>query len=175
RPGPRPPGLQLSTIRFVREAVRQRRARHRLRNFVILALRTLAILLLAAAVARPLSTKRPLVNPDDPGASARVVILDVSQSMAAGSRGVQLFERARPAAAGFLGDNPDVRAGLIFAGAVARPAFDRLSANTAALREDLSRAAVRPERLNAQAAVNRAAELLAVPVEAGRRRELVIV
>src|SRR5262249_37949905 len=47
--------------------------------------------------------------------------------------------------------------------------------NTAALREDLSRAAVRPERLNAQAAVNKAAELLAVPVEPGRRRELVVV
>jgi hypothetical protein len=172
---PRPRRLPLSTIRFVREAVRQRRARHRLRNFVILALRTLAILLLAAAIARPLTSKRPLVNPDDPGASARVVILDVSQSMAAGSRGVQLFERARPAAAAYLGDNPDVRAGLILAGATARPAFDRLSANTAALREDLSRAAVRPERLNAQAAVNKAAELLAVAVEPGRRRELVVV
>jgi hypothetical protein len=172
---PKPRRLALSTIRFVREAVHQRRARHRLRNFIILALRTLAILLLAAAIARPLTAKRPLVNPDDPGASARVVILDISQSMAAGSRGVQLFERARPAAAAYLGDNPDVRGGLILAGASARPSFDRLSTNTAALREDLSRAAVRPERLNAQAAVNKAAELLAVPVEPGRRRELVVV
>jgi hypothetical protein len=172
---PKPRRLPLSTIRFVREAVHQRRARHRLRNFIILALRTLAILLLAAAIARPLTAKRPLVNPDDPGAAARVVILDVSQSMAAGSRGVQLFERARPAAAAYLGDSPDVRAGLVFAGAAARPAFDRLSTNTAALREDLSRAAVRPERLNAQAAVNKAAELLAVPVEPGRRREVVVV
>jgi hypothetical protein len=172
---PKPRRLALSTIRFVREAVHQRRARHRLRNFIILALRTLAILLLAAAVARPLTAKRPLVNPDDPGASARVVILDVSQSMGAGSRGVHLFERARPAAAAYLGDNPDVRGGLVLAGASARPAFDRLSTNTAALREDLSRAAVRPERLNAQAAVNKAAELLAVPVEQGRRRELVVV
>jgi aerotolerance regulator-like protein len=46
---PRPVRLPLSTIRFVREGVRQRRARHRLRDFVVLGLRTLAVLLIAWA------------------------------------------------------------------------------------------------------------------------------
>ncbi|WP_439624539.1 BatA domain-containing protein [Gemmata sp.] len=173
RPRPRP--YPLSTIRFVRAALRDRRSRHRLRNFVVLGLRALAVLLLAAAVARPLGATRPLVVPDGPGATTRVVVLDVSQSMAAESRGVQLFERARPAAAAYLGDRPDLHAGLILAGASARPTFDRLSANTGALREDLGRASVRPERLSAQVAVNRAGELLSSAAAGSGRRELVIV
>src|SRR5260370_18748831 len=51
---PRPVRLPLSTIRFVREAVQQRRARNRLRDWLVLGLRTLAVLFLAWAVARPL-------------------------------------------------------------------------------------------------------------------------
>ena len=67
---------------------------------------------------------------------------------------MRLFERARPAAAAYLGDSPDLRAGLILAGASPRPVFDRLSANTSALREELGHATVKPERLNAQAFVD---------------------
>ncbi|MGI9456645.1 MAG: BatA domain-containing protein, partial [Aeoliella sp.] len=50
---PRPVRLPLSTLRFVREAIQQRRARHRLRDWLILALRTAAILLVGLAIARP--------------------------------------------------------------------------------------------------------------------------
>mgnify|MGYP000692485023 CR=1 FL=1 len=48
---PRPMRLPLSTLRFIREAVRERRARHRLRDLIILGLRTLAVLLAALAIA----------------------------------------------------------------------------------------------------------------------------
>ena len=58
---PRPVRMPLSTIRFVRAAVRQRRARSRLRDIIILSLRALAVLLLAAAVARPLLGKPQLI------------------------------------------------------------------------------------------------------------------
>src|SRR2546421_299466 len=78
---PQPVRLPLSTVRFVHEAVQQRRAWHRLRDTVILALRALAVLLLAWAVARPLAGG-PLVSPGGAGDAARVVLLDVSQSMA---------------------------------------------------------------------------------------------
>ena len=40
---PRPVTLPLSTLRFVREAVQQRRARYRLRDVIILLLRALAV------------------------------------------------------------------------------------------------------------------------------------
>jgi hypothetical protein len=171
---PRPRRLPLSTVRFVQEAIRQRRARHRLRDLIVLALRSLAILLLAWTLARPLAENRPLVTPDESATSARVVIVDVSQSMAAGGNGVQLFERARSVAAGYLGDSASTQANLILAGASAQPSFDTLSTNFTALRDELARASVRPERLNVQAALNRASELLAAS-GSERVRELVVV
>jgi hypothetical protein len=139
---------------------------------LILGLRALAVVLLATAVARPLLGVRPLVATDEPGTAARVVLLDVSQSLAAQHRGVALFERARSVAAGYLADQSGLHADLILAGAVARPAFPRLSANTGALREELARASPRPERLNLTAALNLAGDMLA---QAAGRRELVIV
>src|SRR3954453_1661810 len=79
---PRPVSVPLSTLRFVREAVQQRRARYRLRDLIILLLRATAIVLLAIAFGRPLAGSKPLVA-DAPGQAVRVVILDRSQSMAA--------------------------------------------------------------------------------------------
>src|SRR5262249_24925379 len=151
---PRPVRLPLSTVRFVRLAVEQRRARHRLRDAIILVLRMLAVLLLAWAIARPLLGQQPLVSPDETGEAARVILLDVSPSMAAGTGGIQLFERARPRAAGYLNDQAGVQANLVSAGATARGVFDRLSTNFGALREELARTGVRPERLQAQSAIN---------------------
>src|SRR5260370_40377964 len=90
---PRPRRLPFSAIRFVQEVVRQRRARHRVRDALVLGLRSLAVLLLALAIARPLLGDRPLVTPDESGRAARVVLLGVSQSMGAAANGVLLFER----------------------------------------------------------------------------------
>src|SRR5262249_26466167 len=109
---PRPVRLYLSTIRFVREAVQQRRARNRLRAVITLRLRTAAVLLLAWAVARPLFSRQPLVGAEQSGEAARVVILDVSQSMAAGAHGIQVFERARPVAGKHLTDQVGLYANL---------------------------------------------------------------
>src|SRR5512146_2993132 len=89
---PRPVRMPLSTLRFLREAIHQRRARHILRDFLILALRTLAILLIALAVARPQFGARPLVSDRVDGDVVRVVALDVSQSMAATDRGIAALE-----------------------------------------------------------------------------------
>ena len=80
---PRPVRMPLSTLRFVREAVHQRRSWHRLRDLVLLCLRTLAVLLIALAVARP-QWGQPRRSPISKASDAvRVVMLDVSQSMAA--------------------------------------------------------------------------------------------
>ena len=51
---PRPVRMPLSTIRLVSDALHQRRARHRLRDFLVLLMRCLAVALLAMAIARPL-------------------------------------------------------------------------------------------------------------------------
>ena len=96
---PRPVRLSLSTVRFVMQAVQQRRARHRLRDWLILLLRTLAIALLVWAFARPLWGQKPLVSPAEAGDGVRIVIVDQSASMGAAVHGVTAFEKARPLAA----------------------------------------------------------------------------
>src|SRR5262245_29026655 len=155
---PRPVRLPLSTIRFVQEAVRQRRARHRLRDYVVLALRTVAILCLAWAVARPLIGAQQANAQTDEGTISRVVILDVSQSMAAEAGGVQVFERARAVAARHLEEQSGLQANVILAGSTAKAPFERLSSNLGALREEVANAKPRPERLQLQAAINLASE-----------------
>ncbi len=158
---PRPVLRPLSTVRFVLEAVKQRRARHRLRDFVILAARSLAVLLLAAAIARPLLGRRPPVQSGAPGLRARVVVFDVSQSMAARTKGIQAIERARPVAAAHLAFQPGLAANLLLAGATTHAVFDRPSTNFGALRDELGKAVPRPERLNVRAALDAAARMLA--------------
>lgn len=135
---PRPVRMPLSTLRFVREAIRQRRARHRLRDVLILALRALAALLVAWAIARPQLGPQPLVSDRQTGGALRVVILDASQSMAAAEHGIEAIERARTIAAGHLRYRPGLSANLIVAGAMPRAAFEQVSTNFDALRDELA-------------------------------------
>src|SRR5688572_3978375 len=171
---PRPVRLPLSTIRFVRQAVQQKRARYKLRDLLILAMRVLAVALLAWAFARPLTSDVPLIAATAPGTTARVVVIDQSQSMAAVTGGASSFERARPVAAKYLAYQNGLQANLVLAAARARPVFQQLSVNVGAMRDELSGAKVRPERLDVQAAVNAAAEMLS-KVPDDTRRELVVV
>ncbi len=173
---PRPRVMPLSTLRFVQDAVRQRRARHRLRDFLILALRTLAVLLLALAVARPLSGSRAPSEEEELGDVVRIVILDVSQSMAADAGRVKAFERARPIAAGHLDYRAGLKVNLIFAGAKPLAVFGQPSTNFGVVREELAKAAPRAERLSVQPALNLAAEMFARSGGSEQtRRELVVV
>ncbi|MEX0715506.1 MAG: VWA domain-containing protein [Planctomycetaceae bacterium] len=171
---PRPVRRPLSTLRFVREAVRQRRARYRLRDFVVLALRTAAVLLLAAAVARPLLGDRAPATEESSGGIVRVVILDASASMDAVHAGMKTFERGRSLASRKLAHEPKLKANLILAAARPRPVFTLPASNLAALREELAEAAPRPERLDVQAALNLASDMLAGAGDEDVRRELVI-
>ena len=124
---PRPVRLPLSTLRFVREAVHQQRTWHRLRDFVLLCLRTLAVLLIALAVARP-QWGQPAQVSDLQGSDAvRVVVLDVSQSMAARAGAIEQIERARTVAAKYVRYQPGLVANLILAGA--RPQAEASSEN----------------------------------------------
>lgn len=173
---PRPVRMPLSTLRFVREAIRQRRARHRLRDALVLALRTLAILLLALAVARPHWGDRPLVSDGQAGDAVRVVVLDTSQSMGATDGGIAGLERARTIAARYLRYQPGLQANLVLAGASPRGVFEEPSTNFDALRDELARCRVLPQRLDVNRALELAARCLAPGSEDDqRRRELVVI
>lgn len=173
---PKPVRVPSSTVRFLREAVRQRRARHRLRDFFLLMLRCLAILAFAFAIARPQWGAKPLVVDGTEADTLRVVLLDTSQSMAATEGGIRVIERAKSKAAGYLAYRPGLKAGLILAGARPESVFEQTSTNFEALRDSLDRATVRPEGLDVNAAVEKAARMLAAESDDDKRvRELVIV
>jgi len=172
---PKPVRMPLSTVRFVQEIVRQRSAHYRLRDWIILALRTVAIALLTLVLARPLFDRSVSpANADPTSTVVRLVILDVSQSMGAVAQGIQSLERARPIAARQVNDWSNTQANLILAAATPQPVFERPSTNFATLVDEVGKATPRPERLNAQQALNSAAEMFTNSGNAGRR-ELVII
>ncbi len=171
---PRPARMPVSTLRFIRGAIEQRRSRYRLRNFLILVLRSLAILMLAAAIARPLLHHQQTASATEAAAVTRIVLLDCSQSMGARDGGIVRFERARPAVAELLKFEPSLKSNLLLAAAWPDAVFDVATSNLGALREALQKAKVRPERLRTQLALNQAAEMYGQS-DAGSRPELVIV
>jgi hypothetical protein len=132
---PRPVRMPLSTLRFVREAVHQQKTWHRLRDYILLALRTLAVLAIALAVARPQFGEQAQVSDVQGSDAVRVVILDVSQSMAAHVGSVEQLERARTVAANYLRYQPRMTANLILAGARPHGVFEGPSTNFDALRD----------------------------------------
>ena len=172
---PSPTRLPLSTIRFVQEVVKQRRARNRLRDFVILALRAAAIALFAFVLARPLSGNRAAATSEGRAETVKIVLLDVSHSMAAASNGIRAMERARPIAAKHVEYRANTQSNLILSAATARPVFDRPSTNVAALVDEVAKATALPQQLNAQAALNNAAEMLSRIDGDKVRRELIVI
>lgn len=173
---PRPLRLSLSTVRFVQDVVRQRRSTHRLRDWLILLLRAAAILLFAMVLARPsIGNRNPAAAGDSQSNTVKVVLLDVSQSMAATSSGIQTLERARPIAARHVGYQAGTVWNLILAAAAPQPVFDRPSSNYATLLGEVTRARPLPQRLNVQGALNAAGEMLSQAGGDKVRRELVVV
>ncbi|PQO41043.1 vWA domain-containing protein [Blastopirellula marina] len=172
---PKPVRMPLSTLRFVREAVQQRRAAHWLRDFIILALRTLAILLLAVAFAGPHWGSPSLIQ-EDAGDTVRVIVLDTSQSMGAADGPTTVIQKGRSVADRYLQYRSGLRTNVILAGARPRAVFDNVSTNFEALREELNRTAAQAESLDIRAALELAARQLA-PKDATdkRRRELIVI
>ncbi|MBI3861977.1 MAG: BatA domain-containing protein [Planctomycetia bacterium] len=173
---PRPVRLSLSTVRFVQDIVAQRRAVNRLRDWLILLLRAAAIALFALVLARPsIGDKLPAAAGGSAAPTVKVVVLDVSQSLAATSNGIQALERARPIASRHLGYQADTSWNLILAAAVPQPIFERPSSNYSTLLGEVTRARPLPQRLNVQAALHAAGEMLAAAGGDKARRELVVV
>lgn len=172
---PRPARLPLSTIKFVQEIVKQRKARNRLRDWVILLLRAAAIALFAFVLARPLSGNRAAGTPQGDEKTVRVVLLDVSQSMAAVSNGVQSLERGRAIAIKQIDHRDSMLSNLILCAATPHSVLDRPSTNAMALIDEASQAVPLPQRLQAQSALNTAAEMLSRAGGDKVRRELIVI
>lgn len=169
---PRPVAYSLSTIRLLREVIEERRAKSRIRDWLVLFLRMLAIGLLAMALARPLWRETNTVAAEPTGEASRVILLDVSQSMSAGAGGSTALQQAQAAALKYLEYSSNMEADVILVGATSRSSFGRLSPNLASLRETVRQAEVRPERADVKAAMEEAGRLLEA---SSGTRELVVV
>ncbi|MBS3820248.1 MAG: BatA domain-containing protein, partial [Phycisphaerae bacterium] len=129
------------TLRFLRLTMEKTARRRRLRNWLLLLLRSLALAVLAMAVAQPISeaTGGWLGG----SGQAAVVVLDDTYSMTATPEpgGESLFARARADASALLsGENKPRLAALTSASLTAGPA--QLTGQLDLLRQDLAGAAV---------------------------------
>ena len=79
--------VDFPTLRFLQEMQRQKMRRVRVRQWILLALRTLAVLALVLAMARPvMRSEASLIGGGDPRTSV-VLVLDRSASMSTESAG----------------------------------------------------------------------------------------
>ena len=170
---PRPVTYPLATIRFLREVIEEKRSRSRLRDLMVLLLRMLAIGLLAMALARPWLNNSQAIEavPDD--ATARVIVIDVSQSMSAKVAGTTAFSQAQTLALKYLEYAPNLQANVVMVGAKARPSFKSVSSNLAILREAVRSASPRCEKADVKSAMNIIGSMLAESPAA--KTELIVI
>ncbi len=170
---PKPIRMPLSTIRLVSDALHQRRSKDRLRDIIVLLLRSLAIAMLAVAIARPLLTGDTQPEKEESADRVKVVLLDASQSMAAIDGVSTRFDKARAEAVNELSYKSGLAANLLVASHSSGAIFDAPSANLALLRDRLASATVSASGIDVNKAIEEAARQLSQSAP-GSIRELVI-
>lgn len=170
---PRPVSYPLATFRFLREVLDEKRAKDRLRDWLVLLLRTLAIGLLAMALARPWLDQSNTIREIPQEATARVIVLDISQSMGTNVGGSNYLQRAQAIAIRYLESSTDLHANVVLAGAKPRSEFATVSTNMSALKDFVRTADVVHEAANVKAAMLLANSMLTK--SSGKKLELVVV
>lgn len=167
--------IDFPAVRFVMLAAASHSKRNRIRDAILLALRVLALVLIALAF------DRPAWLGDAPSNAANgqecVIILDASASMTRTENGRTLFDAARARAAEALGglDPTRDRAAAIIAAGAPKTVLPRLTSNIAALLAGLSTSEATLERGDMTAALNLARSLPGAPGEAAAPRRRVLV
>ncbi len=165
----KPPQYRFSNIEFLRRVLRLTSRFKRPKDWLLLALRTAALLALAGAFLGPLllSEDAPL-----PGEKRTVLLLiDRSASMAAKEGAASRFEAACAAAGRILAETKPDLANIVWIDAAPDAVFPDPAPNGDFLAEELSRAAARPEPGALEAAFDLALRQLR---DAPGRRELVL-
>lgn len=157
---PKPRAIAFPMHRFLTEAASGRQALQRLRTFLVLALRTLAVAALVLLFAGPFLREPGAATSDRPD-SRLVIILDSSLSMRAADQGLSLFDRAKQKTIDILkGLRGRDAAGVLLMGASPVPVLPALTNNIAALRNRVEGAMPGYERARPEAALAKAREML---------------
>jgi len=156
----RPRVIRYPTYHLLIEAGSGRQALNRLRTWIILSLRVLAVAALALLFTKPFL--RTAGARAEPGSARRAVVLvDASMSMRAVQSGVPVFARARAQAADLLRSlEQGSSAGVVFIGAKPQAVLPALSRNLAVLHEGLAKAEATLERGDPAAAIALAERML---------------
>ena len=165
----RPPSYRFSNIEFLRRVLRRTARLRRPQDWLLLILRTLALLALAAAFISPVLVSK---NSALPGEKTTVVLLvDRTASMAAREGAGSRFETACARATRFLESTRPAAANLIWIDAEPDAAFPEPGPNIDYLTDILKRAQPLPEAGALPAAFDLALRQLA---KANGHRELVV-
>jgi hypothetical protein len=162
------------SIQLLRASVATQSWLYRLRRWILLCLRCLAVAMLVFAFCRPVWLDARTKSAASGKGAAVVLLIDTSASTAQRAEGVSLITELR--AAGFRALD-SLRVGTDLADAVlasARPhaVFPKLSANVPALREELNHLASSYERGDLPQALTLAGQLLAT--HEGQRRLVIL-
>src|SRR5215213_6214807 len=136
----RPRRVVFPPFKFLLEAGAGQQSLHRLRTFLLLALRCLAVLALVLLFARPFLKPTGAAGAAEAGKRV-VLVVDASLSLRAIQNGTPLFARAQAEAADVLRSlEPGTEAGIVLIGATPRPLLPALSRNIPALHDELVKA-----------------------------------
>ncbi len=166
----RPPEYRFSNIDFLRRVLRRTARVRRPKDWLLLVLRTLALLALAAAFISPLLVSKNIALPGE--ASTAVIVIDRSASMSAREGAGSRFDAALAEAAAFLESSKPSAANLIWIDAEPAAIFPEPGPNLAFLAEQIQTAQPRLEEGVLAAAIDIALRQLAT---AQGRRQLVII
>jgi len=151
------------TIRLLSESLASQSHLYRLRRWLLLVLRCLAIAAIVLAFAGPMWQDQPAQAASGTSSVGVVIVLDVSASSAQQSDGVALADSMRALAnrtLDSLSEGSDV-VDVVYAAARPRAAFGQLSSNFAAIRQELQKFQPTCERADLAAALAKAGEVLA--------------
>lgn len=165
--------ITFPTIRLLAEATATQSNLFQMRKWIVLALRCLAVMLIAYAFARPVWVDADTDTADGDGVTVAIVI-DASASTAQQVNGLRLFDDIKARAGRVLDELTPGRdfAIVIAAGRTPRRDFPDPIANLGALREDLDR--MEPTRQRADLSASVASAVATLTEQPGARRLVVI-
>lgn len=165
----RPPVYRFSNLDFMRRILRKTARVRRPKDWLLLALRTLAVLALAAAFASPVLVSKSAALPGE--TSTVVLLIDRSASMAARDGVGTRFDAACNEAAAYLEKAQPDAANIVWIDAEPDAVYPAAGPNLSFLTDSLKQAKPRPEAGSLSAAFDLALRQLAA---AQGRRELIV-
>lgn len=158
-----PRKLVFPTLKFIHAAKASQSSLFRVRHLLLLAVRTLLIMLILMAFLKPvLSLTGALAKDKEKNGKVAIVLMDVSASMGYSPGGASSFLKAKFASGKIIDHlKAGERGNLILMASMPRASFDEPGENLFVLRNDIKQAKVTHERADVNAAIAEAVRQLA--------------